>query len=332
MIIATSNARSMGNWETRATKLHHYKKQKIDLLIITEVRAHNIPDFPPLDKDPLNHPWSRQANMPSFWGRHVAFLALSKKINIELIESHLDKRIMVVKATDTTSNRSLRVIGVYLSPQHKESAEQWQTLDTIKITDDTVIGGDWNTWTDRYRDTFPVRTRNHAQGATMLSYMAKHGLMFTLDKENDGPGTLTRWGICPVHKTTIGSRLDFILIAGALEGQSSRSIVCTSNISNHMIVKVSICTAKRPKRVWTIAPSTLRDPEWIKELLAKIKALIEKLDSQLLCHPPTRWNELKNLIYSATQEYEKRRKLQWEGQQRKLETELKTLQRVKPVF
>ncbi|KAJ9056340.1 hypothetical protein DSO57_1034160 [Entomophthora muscae] len=200
MIIGTSNARSMGNWETRATKLHHYKKQRIDLLIVTEVHAHNIPDFPLLDNDPNNHPWAKTANVPSFWGWHMAVLALSKKIKIELLGSYLDEKIMIVRATDTTLNCSLRVIGVYLLSQNEESALQWQTLEEIPITKDTVVGGNWNTRTDKYRDTFPIRDRNHPYGSTMLNYMAKNGLMFTLDNENDGPGTLTRWGTCPVNK------------------------------------------------------------------------------------------------------------------------------------
>ncbi|KAJ9052047.1 hypothetical protein DSO57_1038087 [Entomophthora muscae] len=84
--------------------------------------------------------------------------------------------------------------------------------------------------------------------------MAKNRVVFTLDNENDGPGTLTRWGKCPVNKTTVGSQLDFILIAGALENRTSYLIVCPSNVSDHIIVKVSIWTSKHPKLNWSTAP------------------------------------------------------------------------------
>ncbi|KAJ9089712.1 hypothetical protein DSO57_1009976 [Entomophthora muscae] len=154
----------------------------------------------------------------------------------------------------------------------------------------------------------------------MLNYMAKNGLMFTLDEENDGPVTLTRWGTCPVNKTTIGSRLDFILIAGALESRTSRSIVCPSNVSDHMIVKVTICTSKRPKLNWSIAPNTLRDPEWVKEMSLELKTLMGDMDKQTILHPPTRWSKIKELIRSYSQAYEKRKRLRWEGNRNKART------------
>ncbi|KAJ9083620.1 hypothetical protein DSO57_1032876 [Entomophthora muscae] len=75
--------------------------------------------------------------------------------------------------------------------------------------------------------------------------MAKNGVMFTLDNENDGPGTLTRW-------------------AGALENRTSHSIVCPSNVSDHIIVKVSIWTNKGPELNWSIAPVRIDNSSSLK--------------------------------------------------------------------
>ncbi|KAJ9083803.1 hypothetical protein DSO57_1031085 [Entomophthora muscae] len=81
----------------------------------------------------------------------------------------------------------------------------------------------------------------------MLHYMTQKGLIFTLDDEEDGPASLTRW-VFDVDDTPVkGSRLDYILVAGALAQISSCSMVITSSVSDHMIVVVKIAKPERKK-------------------------------------------------------------------------------------
>ncbi|KAJ9087524.1 hypothetical protein DSO57_1032495 [Entomophthora muscae] len=283
MYIGTTNARSMGNWATRAQKLHHYKKQKnIDILVISKIQGFNTVEYSPLDPNPMNHPWSRQANLKSLWEKHVAIVALKPHIELEFSESLDNERIIIANAKDTKTNQKLRIIGVYISPQFDECKLQWDTLDKIEMTTNTVIAGDFNTWTDKLQDTFPIRERTHRKAATMLSFMSKKGLIFTLDEEDDGPASLTRWAY-DIDDTPIkGSRLDYILVVGALAEITSRSMVLTSSVSNHMIVVVQIARPENSTRhKWSIMPATLRNIEWVRLMEKTIPSQMERLKKNI---------------------------------------------------
>ncbi|KAJ9052653.1 hypothetical protein DSO57_1032197 [Entomophthora muscae] len=246
MFIGTTNARSMGNWATRARKMHHCKRQKnLDLLIISKIQGFNTTEYTSLNPDPHAHPWSRQINMQSLWGKHVAIVALHPNIDLEFIESHKDERIIIARATDTKTHQSLWIIGIYISPQFDKSISQWDTLNCIEITNYTVMAGNFNTWTDKLQDTFPIRNKSHHKGATMLQYMAAKGLIITLDKDEEGPTLLTCWAFDIDDAPIKGSRLDYVLVAGALAPITSKSIVITSSVSDHMIVVVKIAKPKK---------------------------------------------------------------------------------------
>ncbi|KAJ9086729.1 hypothetical protein DSO57_1000987 [Entomophthora muscae] len=218
----------------------------------------------------MNHPWSRQANFKSLWGKHVAIVALKPHIKLKFLESLDNKHIVIANAIDTKTNQKLRVIRVYILPQFDKCNSQWDALHKIKMTPNTVIAGDFNTWTDKLRDTFPIRERTHRKAATMLSFMSQKGLMFTLDEEDDGPASLTRWAFDIDDTPVKGSRLDYILIVGALADITSRSMVITSSVSDHMIVVVRIAKPeKQIRHKWSIMPATLRNIEWVR-LMGKI--------------------------------------------------------------
>ncbi|KAJ9057242.1 hypothetical protein DSO57_1024450 [Entomophthora muscae] len=93
--------------------------------------------------------------------------------------------------------------------------------------------------------------------------MAQKGLIFTLDDEEDGPASLTRWAYDIDDAPIKGSWLNYILVAGALAQITSRSIVITSLVSNHMIVVVKIARQEPKKtKTWSIMPATMRNIEW----------------------------------------------------------------------
>ncbi|KAJ9076696.1 hypothetical protein DSO57_1023757 [Entomophthora muscae] len=188
----------------------------------TRSMGFNTTKYTPLNTDPQAHPWSQQANLSSLWRKHVAIVALNPNINLEFIESHEDKRILIAFATNNLTKQKLCIIGVYISPQFKESKSQWETLKNIPITNITVVASDFYTWTDKLRDTFPVKDRPHHKGATMLQYMASKGLIFTLDDKEEGPATLTQWEYNIDDIPLKGSRLDYILVARALAHITSR--------------------------------------------------------------------------------------------------------------
>ncbi|KAJ9064032.1 hypothetical protein DSO57_1034744 [Entomophthora muscae] len=90
------------------------------------------------------------------------------------------------------------------------------------------MAGDFNIWTDKLCNTFPVQNKPHHKGATMLQFMAKKGLIFTVDDKEEGPASLTRWA-SDIEDTPIkGSRLEYILVAGALAEIISLSLVVIS--------------------------------------------------------------------------------------------------------
>ncbi|KAJ9052535.1 hypothetical protein DSO57_1033198 [Entomophthora muscae] len=175
----------------------------------------------------------------------MAIVALRPHIDILFLESLEDKRIIVANATDTITKETIRIVGVYISPQFEESKFQWEALDKINITNNTVVAGDFNAWPNKLCNTYPTQSKPHHKGATMLHYMTQKELIFTLDDKEDGPASLTRW-VFDVDNTPVkGSRLDYILVAGALAHISSRLVVITSLVSNHMIVVVKIAKPER---------------------------------------------------------------------------------------
>ncbi|KAJ9072755.1 hypothetical protein DSO57_1024027 [Entomophthora muscae] len=198
------------------------------------------------DTDPFNHPFSIQAGIQAFGGKYVAIVATSKDIDIKLLGTYADERILVVEATNKRDNKKYRVIGVYLSPNHT-SYLQWQELEQLKITDNTIVAGDFNAWTDPIWDTFPTSKKKHRRGNRMLAFMATHGLTFTLDDKVEGPGTLTQWEYDEQGNMTKGSRLDFVLVAGAMADVTSRSRVQVSRISDHLLVEEIIKKDKLEK-------------------------------------------------------------------------------------
>ncbi|KAJ9059257.1 hypothetical protein DSO57_1004240 [Entomophthora muscae] len=305
MFIGTTNARSMGNWATRARKMHHYKRQKnLDLLIISEIQGFNTTEYTPLNPDPRAHPWSRQINLQSLWGKHVAIVALCPNIDLEFIESHEDERIIIARATDTKTHQSLWIIGIYISPQFDKSKSQWDTLNCIEIINNTVLAGNFNTWTDKLRDTFPVQNKPHHKGATMLQFMAAKGLIFNLDKDEEGPASLTCWAFDIDDSPIKGSRLGYVLVAGALASITSKSIVITSLVSDHMIVVVKIAKPKKKKQVWSIMPARMQNIEWVRPMEKTLPKIIDalKITEKDI---PKRWEKIKEIIKEKTNEYEK---------------------------
>ncbi|KAJ9088221.1 hypothetical protein DSO57_1025194 [Entomophthora muscae] len=304
MRVGTNNARSLCNWDTSAQKIHHLKKTNMDLMIITKCQLNNNTIPPSIDYDPKNYPYARQIGLKSFWSKHVAVVAFSPHIDISLIVVLSDECILVVEAVDTRTDLKLRVVGVYLPP-NPTSNNQWDFLDSLVLPKYTVVIGDFNTWTDPFRDTFPTRTKIHSRSTRMLFFMTEKGLVFTLDNEAEGPVTLTQWEFGPRGELVNGSRLDFILVIGLLAEITSRSNTNVSPISNHMQVDVVDCKKKPRPREWSIRPTTLRDPEWRLQLSIILTQLIKVLDLCPHMSPAQRWEEIKEVIKKESKKYEK---------------------------
>ncbi|KAJ9085908.1 hypothetical protein DSO57_1009487 [Entomophthora muscae] len=100
----------------------------------------------------------------------------------------------------------------------------------------------------------------------MLQFMAAKGLIFTLDKDEEGPALLTCWAFDIDDSPIKGSRLDYVLVAGALASITSKSIVITSLLSDHMIVVVKIAKPKKKKQVWSIMSATMQNIEWVRSM------------------------------------------------------------------
>ncbi|KAJ9089165.1 hypothetical protein DSO57_1015674 [Entomophthora muscae] len=147
--------------------------------------------------------------------------------------------------TNTITKHIFQVIGVYISPQFEESNFQWEELKTIIITDNTVVAGDFNKWTDELHNTFPCRLRPHHKGASMLQYMAMNSLVFNLNKEDKGLATPTRWEFDLEEASINGIQLDYNLVARTLACITSRSIVLTSLEDSHVIVVLRIAKPKK---------------------------------------------------------------------------------------
>ncbi|KAJ9087894.1 hypothetical protein DSO57_1028646 [Entomophthora muscae] len=124
---------------------------------------------------------------------------------------------------------------------------------------------------------------------------------------------------------------DNILVAGALENRSSRSIVKTTTVSNHILVIVTVDTGKRMKLSWCIALSTLCDPEWVKLMDPTLKQKRESMDKAGMTHLPTQWAALKEIILKTSKEYELHKRNRWHRKRSELEKAVRKLQNVKPM-
>ncbi|KAJ9058075.1 hypothetical protein DSO57_1039809 [Entomophthora muscae] len=222
---------------------------------------------------------------------------------------HLDGQILVTKVRDVRNDKTLTVVGVYLEPGGTQgSREGWQILLSLDLPDCTLYGGDFNTYTNNQRDTYPFCQRRHPSAHLMEGFLETQGVVETIANKDLDLTKLIRWGYVDGFPVS-GARLDHILISGDISEEFTGSQVQVAHISDRHIVYidwdsgVTQCATQQ----WVIRLSTFHNHKW-KEMIERVILAMTSPQMVPVQSPSDTWLGIKREIHSSTISFQRRQR------------------------
>ena len=265
--------RGLGNRLKRKAIFNYLKHKQLDVIFLQEV--HCVKSKIALWQTEWGSRWYASSGDTLSRGTAILFRPGSKVEMVKTVVDHDGRNVIVnIKVNQTEITLCNLYAPNHDTPQFFKSV--FKTLDKV-VTENIVIGGDFNLTLDPFKDRHNSKTNNNRAAETVLQYMEDNTMVDIWRMRNENDQRYTWFKRSNGQNPLSASRIDFFLVSAGLATQIDNTEITSSTCTDHSLISVQLhCNdIARGPRVWKFNNQLLNNQEFCKEIEMLIESTLK---------------------------------------------------------